>query len=598
MQKPIMKTVRAFLSLLRPYKSKVFFCFVCIVVTNIIGLSLPWAIKLIVDVVLIGRDYRLLNLIVAGLIILFILRLYFGFMKEYLSALVGERVVCDLRRRLYWHLQRLSLRYIEETSSGEMISRIIGDVDSIRNFLFSGALDFLYSFFNLWFVLFVLFMLDWRLALVSLMYLPVFGITYFKLVPKLKRKHALLREGYAALAGRIGEVFSGMRIVRAFGKNDYEDRRFTRQQEEIFRTALSAHRLGIWLWIGAEFLSSLGLTALLWFGARAVLTSRITPGTLLAFFSYLGMLFLPVIKMVVINNDYQEASASIQRIAEILRQQPELVNIRHPSKIVDLKGDVIFEGVSFCYSDKREALVEVNFHVQAGQRVALIGPSGTGKTTIVSLLVRFFDPTSGRILIDDNDLRDLDLQGYRENIAMVLQDDFLFSDSIKDNILYGLPVDRAEYSSEINERMVTAAKAANAHQFIIEFPRGYDTQIGQRGIRLSGGQRQRIAIARAILRNPRILILDEATSSLDSRSENLIQEALCKLMQGRTTFIIAHRLSTIRGADKILVLDKGRIVQCGRHYELINKRGLYRDLYEEQFHRCHQKTELSLASHS
>jgi subfamily B ATP-binding cassette protein MsbA len=580
----MMRTSRVFFSLLRPYKGKVIFCFICIIAANLIGLALPWAVKLIVDDVLINRDYLLLNLIAGGLILIFCLGLYFGYMKEYLGALLGERVVCDLRHALHWHLQRLSLRYIEKTSSGEMISRLIGDVDSIRNFLFGGALDFLYSFFNLGFILAVLFALDWRLTLVSLIFLPVFGITYFKLVPELEKRHKVLRERYGELSGRLGEVFSGIRIVRVFGRNEYEDKRFAGKQEEIFRTALSAHRLGIWLWMGAEFLSSLGLVTLLWFGARAVLSARISAGVLLAFYSYLGMLFMPMIKMVVINNYYQEAAASIKRIIEVVKQQRE-ATAKGPAMLNKIRGEVVFENVSFSYSDEQEALSGINLRARPGEVIALVGPSGTGKTTIVSLLAGFFAPSSGRILIDGRDLRTLDLDSYRANIAMVLQDDFLFSDSIRENILYGLAVSRNKNSQAAENKMIKAAQAANAHLFIMGFPAGYDTQVGERGIRLSGGQRQRIAIARALLRNPSILILDEATSSLDSKSENLIQQALKGLMRGRTTFVIAHRLSTIIKADKIAVIDKGRIIQSGRHSDLINQPGLYRSLYEGQFKR-------------
>jgi subfamily B ATP-binding cassette protein MsbA len=572
-----------FLSLLKPYKARVLFCFACIVITNLIGLSLPWGIKLIIDNVLINRDYRLLNLIAIGLMVIFVFRVYFGFMKEYLSALIGERVVCDLRRRLHWHLQRLSLRLIDKTSSGQIISRIIGDVDSIRNFLFGGALDFLYSLFNLGFVLTVLFVLDWRLTLISLIYLPIFGIAYFKLVPVLQKRHKILRQRYAELTGRLGEVFSGIRIVRVFGRSEYEDERFASKQNEILRIAISTHRLGTLLWTGAEFLSSLGLVTLLWFGARAVLAGRITPGVLLAFYSYLGMLFFPVVKMVIINNDYQEAAASIGRIGEALGAEREEATVENPVALNRIKGNVVFENVSFSYCDDTEVLADINLEVRQGEVVALVGPSGTGKTTIVSLLARFFDPTSGRILIDGYDLRTLDLERYRANIAIVLQDDFLFSDSIRENILYGLPVSRQGNLTASEAEIIKVAKAANAHQFIIQFPEGYDTEVGERGVRLSGGQRQRIAIARAFLRNPAILILDEATSNLDSASENLIQESLRELMRGRTTFVIAHRLSTVINADKIVVIERGRIVQAGKHFDLLRREGPYRRLYEEQY---------------
>jgi ABC-type multidrug transport system fused ATPase/permease subunit len=326
----------------------------------------------------------------------------------------------------------------------------------------------------------------------------------------------------------------------------------------------------------SEFFSSLGLVTLIWFGARLVFSGRLSVGTLMAFYSYLGMLFYPVIKMVIINNYYQEAAASLERINRVLAEEPKIEEPKHPIQLERIKGNIKFADVSFSYDNHREVLSEVNLEVKESEVLALVGKSGSGKTTLINLLLRFYEPTKGAIFIDGYNLKKLALKSYRSQIAMVLQDDYLFSGTIRENILYGQPE-----ASESD--VVRVAELANAHQFIVELSNGYDTQIGERGIKLSYGQRQRISIARAILRNPAILILDEATSSVDSQTERLIIEGAYKnLMHGRTTFVIAHRLSTITYADKIVFIKDGRITETGRHFELLDKKGSYWRIWLEQ----------------
>jgi len=571
-----MKNTQAFLSLLKPYKGRVFFAFASILAANLLGLVFPWAIKLIIDEVITKKDLFLLNILTLGLILSFILKSYFGFMREYLASFIGENVVLDLRNKLYWHLQKLSVNYIENTPVGKIISGIIGDVESIKAFLFGGAIDFTCSFFNLFFVILILVSLDWKLALISLLYLPAFGITFFKFTPELKQKHTLLREKYSELTSRLNEVLNGIRVVAGFSRDKSEADIFNDKQKEIFDAAIGSHKLGIFLWMGSEFVSSLGLVTLVWFGARQVISGAVTVGTLMAFYSYLGMLFYPVIKLVIINNYYQEASASMERIQKVLSTEPKITEPEHPVIPDRIKGSVTFSGVSFSYDNQREVLSEVNLRVRESEVTALVGRSGAGKTTLINLLLRFYDPTKGRIFIDGCDLRGLSLKDYRSRIAMVIQDDYLFGATVRQNIAYSKP-------GAPEDEIIKAARLANAHQFIISLPYGYDTQIGERGVKLSYGQRQRISIARAILRNPAILILDEATSSVDSETERLIiEDAFHNLIQGRTTFVIAHRLSAITYADKIVFIENGRITETGTHLELLDKKGSYQRMWLSQ----------------
>ncbi len=571
-----MKKIKDFLPLLRPYKNKIYLAFFSILIANLLGLAFPWAIKMIIDGVLKSKDVLKLNILTLVLVFVFMARFYFGFMREYLTSLIGENVVCDLRNKFYWHLQRLSVGYIDNTAKGEVISGIIGDVESVRKFLFGGAIDFVYAFFNIFFVLIILFVLDWRLTLIFLFYLPAFGLVFLRFSPRLQEKYGFLRAKYADLTARLSEVFNGMRIVAGFAKEEDEARNFGLQQQELLQASLASEKLSIFLWMFAEFISSLGLVALIWLGAQAVFSGRMTIGMLVAFYTYLGMLFAPVIKMAVINNYYQEALASLERINKVLAEEPQIQEVAEPVALKSLKGNIIFSGVSFGYAADKEILSGINLEVKESEIVALVGKSGTGKTTLINLLLRFYDPGKGTIFVDGYNLRELELKSYRSKIAMVLQDDYLFSGTIRENILYAMP-------GASEEELIRVAEMANAHSFIKELPSGYDAQIGERGIKLSFGQRQRISIARAILRDPAVLILDEATSNVDSQTERLIiEQAFKKLMRGRTTFVIAHRLCAISHADKIVFIEDGRISEIGSHYELLDKKGSYWKLWLEQ----------------
>jgi ABC-type multidrug transport system fused ATPase/permease subunit len=571
-----MKALREFARLLSPYKKKVIFAFVSILAANALGLAFPWALKIIIDAVWPNRNLVLLNWLIVGLILTFILKFYFGFVCEYLINLVGENVVCDLRNKLCWHLQRLSVQYMDNIPKGQMLSSVIGDVDSIRNFLFGGAIDFAYSSLNILFILGVLFLLDWRLTAITLAFVPVFAITFYKFTPRLAQRHRLIREKYAELTSHLHEVFNGIRVVAGFAKEDYEAEKFDSKQKEIAAVAVAGHKIGIGLWMASEFVSSLGLVTLIWFGTKAVFSGRITVGTLMAFYSYLGMFFVPVIKVAVVNNHFQQAAASMERINRMLKEEPKIQERRSPVIMNAIRGDIKFDRINFSYNGGKRILSDINLDAKAREVIALVGKSGAGKTTLINLLLRFYDPQEGAIFIDGYDLKDLDLKSYRSKIAMVLQDDYLFNSSVRENILYGC-LDVPE------NKMIEAARLANAHQFITELSDGYDTQIGERGVALSYGQRQRISIARSIVRDPSILILDEATSAVDSQTERaIITQAYKNLMRGRTTFIIAHRLSTVTLADRIIVIEAGRITEAGSHFELFKERGAYWGMWQQQ----------------
>ena len=571
-------SVEPFLRLLKPYKRKVILVFIAIVLANLAGLVFPWVIKVIVDEIIVKKDLVLLNTVVICLILSFIIKSVFGFLREYLASLVGESVMCDLRNQIYWHLHRLSVKYVENTPSGKIISGIIGDVESIKEFLFGGAVDFVYSFFGLGFVIVVLFVLNWKLALISVLYLPVFALAFLKISPRLKNKHALVREKYGELTSRISEVLNGIRVVAGFATDKKEADIFNAKQKEIFEAAVGSHKLGIFLWMGAEFLSSLGLAILVWFGARQVIAGKISVGTLMAFYTYLGLLFYPVIRIAIINNYYQEAAASMERVEAVLATEPAIKEISSPVVPGKIEGNVLFSAVSFSYDHKKPVLSDINLEVKKSEAVALVGKSGSGKTTLINLLLRFYDPLEGKISIDGYNLADLSLKDYRSKVAMVIQDDYLFGTTIRENIAYGRLI-------VSDEEIIQAAKLANAHEFISELPEAYDTQIGERGIRLSYGQRQRISIARAILRDPAILILDEATSSVDSETERLIiEDAFKKLMRGRTTFVISHRLSAVTYTDRIIFIEDGRITESGSHAELLEKKGGYWRMWLSQAH--------------
>ena len=511
-----------------------------------------------------------------ALVGILLLRSIFSFLRTYMSSIVGEQIVRNLRQKICEHIPRLSLLSINKISPAQILTRITQDVDSVRRFLFGDAIEFIYAFLNIGFIVAVLSFINMKLMLVSLLTFPLFAIIYFRLIPELKDRHMRLRGMYGFLSSRMSEVLNGIRVVRSFAKDSDEQKLFKQKQHEILTVASRMHYLNSWVWVGIEFFTSLGVIGILWIGGSDVMANRMTAGELVAFYTYLGMLFSPVIRMVVINTSYQEALAALNRVNDVMKIDDEVRLIESPVNMSKIDGNIEFKKVNFHYTDGEPILNDINFVVEPGETIGIVGASGAGKTTLISLLLRFFDPASGTICIDGTHLKNLNLDWYRRQIAVVLQDDFLFSGTIEENIRYG-----KEQASQ--QEIIQAATIAQAHAFISALPDGYQTEIGERGFNFSSGQRQRIAIARAILRNAPILVLDEATSALDSESERLVQDALHHLMENRTTFVIAHRLSTIQHADHILVMEYGEMVGIGNHEELLANCAQYQKYYQMQF---------------
>ena len=519
-----------------------------------------------------------LNLVGGLLIAVFVGQAFFNFLRVYNLGLVGEGVVADLRKAVFGRLMTLSVRFFESRKVGEITSRLTSDVTTLQGVVSGSLAQLINQSVTLVGGIAILFVLDWRLSLVMLAIIPAVVLAGAYFGRKLRGISRDFQDALADANANAEEALTGVRVVKSFTAEELERRRYARGIDRSYTTAVRRAR------IRALFVPSIimamftGIGVVLWYGSQLVLSGTLPPGNLLAF------LFLTVTVAGSIGNftslysQLQESFGASRRIFELLDERSDLEEKDVPTKLETVRGRVQFEGVDFRYGDRGEAWVlqDVGLEARPGEVVALVGPSGAGKSTLVSLIPRFYDPSQGRILLDGIDLRDVGLLELRAHIGIVPQETQLFSGTVRENIRYGRP-------EATDDEVKAAAEAANAHEFILSFPEGYETVVGERGVKLSGGQRQRIAIARALLKDPRILILDEATSSLDSESEALVQEALDVLMQGRTVFVIAHRLSTVRNADRILVLDGGRITQQGSHTALMAQGGLYRSLYERQF---------------
>ena len=504
---------------------------------------------------------------------------FIGYSRAMMLMFVGNRVVYDVRRRVFRHLQRLSLRYFDANPHGRIMARVLYDVEAIQGVMSQNLVDLVTNFVTVVVIMFLLFFFNWRLAFFAVGIMPLYVIIFMAFKNKIRRAASEARDQYAEVYSTLSESVSGVKIVKSFARESSEVRKFTTECRQSIQLNMNTGRWRTLLGIAANSVTVLANVAVLFFGGREVLLeNRMTMGELIAFRTYLTMLYAPILALVTINDTINTAMTAVERIFETLDTVPDVTERSDAKRIGRVEGRVEFEKIGFSYEAGDQVLTDINFIAEPGTATALVGPSGSGKTTAVHLIPRFYDPTEGRILLDGMDLRDISLRSLRNNIGMVLQESFLFMGTLRENIKYGRP-------DASDDDVIQAAIAANCHDFIMEFPDGYETLVGERGTRLSGGQRQRIAIARALLRNPRILILDEATSALDSESEALIQEALDKLMKNRTSFSIAHRLSTVMNANTILVLEQGRIVEQGTHAELANAGGLYAKLCEVQFKR-------------
>ncbi len=564
------------LKYLKPYWRWVVMSTVCLVLLTILNLLPPLFQKQIIDDVVGQRLLGRLPALTLALIGVYAATQFLRSVDLYLRHVLGEKFILDLRVLLYDYLQRLSISFFENRQTGEIMSRLTNDVNALEDFVTHSTGFLLVDLLRLVGTAVILFALDWQLALSTLLPVPILAVALRWFNTRVRPIYRRVRDRLGDINAELQDNLSGIRVIQAFGQEGHELDRFTRRSTRYYEERVKGIRYWSTFFPAMGFVASLGMIIVLGFGAYRVFSGALTLGGLVAFISYVASFYEPINRLVEVDNTVQQAIAAGERVFELLDTVPEIEDAPEAIELPAIRGAVAFEGVSFRYGTGEEVLRGVSFEMQPGQVVALVGPSGAGKTSIANLIPRFYDPVSGRVTVGGHDVREVRLASLRRQIAVVLQDTFLFNGTVRENIIYGKP-DASE------EELIAAAKAAYAHEFIMDLPQGYDTEIGERGVKLSGGQKQRLALARAILTDPRILILDEATSSVDAEAEYLIQQALENVLEGRTALIIAHRLSTIRHADKIIALEDGRIVEVGDHGELLARGGLYSQMYRRQY---------------
>ena len=540
------------------------------------NLYLPWIFRDMIDKVLNAKDYYMLNVISASIVVIFLLRGIFLYGQNYLMSYVGQHVIIDIRSEVFRKLQRLSMSFYDKNKTGTIMSYVTNDVNALQGAMVDNTIELVTEGIILIGSVCAMIYLDWKLTLFTILTFPVvlYFMNYFG--KKIRRSGGQIQEATADITSVLQESVSSARVVKSFVREQYEIERFERENEANLKANLKNAKYMATLTPTIEFVAALGVTLILWYGGNNVIAGETTAGSLVAFLAYAVNISNPIKRITRVSGNIQKALAAAQRVFDVLDLREEVRNLPDAKVLPAVTGNVSFEHVTFSYNTGDEILHDLSFTAKPGQAIGLVGPSGAGKSTVASLLPRFYDCDAGTIRIDGTDIRHVTLDSLRNQVGIVPQETILFNGSVYDNILYG----RLDATKEEIE---AAAKAANAHDFIMELPEGYNTMLGDRGVNISGGQRQRIAIARAILKDPRILILDEATSALDTESERVVQEALNRLMVGRTSIIIAHRLSTIKNADRILVLDKGKLVEDGTHEELMAKNGLYAHLYQIQY---------------
>ena len=561
--------------LVRPYKWLFVSAVVALILFNMIGLTLPWMLKIAIDRVLPNADYILFWVLCGSMIIIYLVRCLLRYISSYLVAYTGIRLIVDLRQKVFRHLQSLSLRFYEEYRTGKLISNVISDV-ALLNMLMHVMTQFGEQLFQLFLIIMLLMFINWKMALIVLLSLPIHYLNFHYFRKVIRKDSMVIQEKLSEISANLSETLTGVKVVKSFAREHAECLSFFQNMRPIVDMQMRVTVDNVGLWTICDMLSLFTYLATIGSGIMFVQTGSVTIGEFVAFYSYVGMMLGPISTLSGMSVTFAQGMVGASRIVKLLNTIPEIKECENPLHPSNLTGHIEFKHVSFYYTKEKPPVInDFSLTVTPGQKVALVGPSGSGKSTLSNLLLRFYDVNSGVIKVDNMDIRRLSLDSYRSNIGVVLQEPFLFSGTVRDNISYAKPEATVE---EIEE----AARMANVEEFISQLPDGYDTIIGENGASLSGGQKQRLAIARAILKNPSILILDEATSALDTVSEYLVQEALDRLMEGKTTIIIAHRLSTVRNADTIVVLDSGKIVQQGTHDELMDQPGIYRDLYQTQ----------------
>lgn len=564
------------LEYLKPYKFKSFIVILLMIFVMISSIVNPLLLKIAIDKYVVNKDVT--GLILIGIILIVLNLLAWGLSKIRWNMItsITNNILVNIRHELYSHIQYLSFDFFDGRPVGKILSRVVSDVNSLKNLFSQSIQSLIPQLLNLLCVAIIMFFLNYKLALASVTLLPVLGIAMFCIEIYSRRRWEIYRNKRSNLNGFTHEDFSGIKIVQGFAKEKGTENNFKSMVKELSNSFVRAVMLNDFFWPLVELSWGAGTLIVFAVGYKLVINNEIQIGTLIAFSMYVGMFWRPIMNLSSFYNTLITNFSAADRIFDILDMKPVIKNEENAKEIGKIQGVVEFKDVNFSYDENAKVLKDINFKVNKGEKIALVGATGAGKTTIVSLLSRFYDPTSGEVLVDGKNIKNVDLESLRSQMGIMLQDTFLFSTTIMENIRYG----RLDAT---DEEVINAVKAVNAHEFILKLENGYNTEVNERGTRLSLGQRQLVSFARALLANPRILILDEATSNIDTETEKLVQEGIEKLLHGRTSFVVAHRLSTIRDCDKIMVINDGRIEEVGSHNELLNNKGSYYDLYMTQY---------------